>query len=177
MFCLISLYSYCVWGWSCYLCPPPRAWGQAAPLWFGDSCLMWGVPSSRKASVMRQGMPLADQSLRAPMPPMSLSSRGTRASSFPVDTEARGLRACAEHWGSWLCQSLPREGYELQWPQGRRSVLGPTASSLVGCLGPLMGVPVGFRGQVCCVAPEVSQAGDERKGLSVLASRSLLGHS
>ena len=93
---------------------------------------------------------IAGQSLWAPALTAMLCPRGPRASSYPMDAEGRGTRACAGPRGRelsaaralpWLCPSLPSEGHELQWPRGRKGVLGPTASSLGGWGDTVMGVP------------------------------------
>jgi len=77
-----------------------------------------------------------------------------------------GPRGCgsARPWLCLGCAGHPREGHELQWPQGRKGVLGPTASSFLGWGDPVPRVPGAFRGLVCGVPTGVAQAGAGRKG-------------
>lgn len=58
--------------------------------WVRNLRLLRWVLSSRKASVTRQAMVLAAQSLRAPTLSIVLYSRGQEASSFPVQVESKG---------------------------------------------------------------------------------------
>lgn len=135
-----------LWGGDASALATPRAQGQARA----------GPPGSEEAALpsWKAGVPWPDmlpagQSLgAATLPP--LSSRGPRASSFPVGAEARGSPGCWRPRGSWQsvslalcwpCPSLPREGRELQRPQGRC----PRHSSFIfsGLAGPCHWGPSG----------------------------------
>ena len=137
--------------------PGPRgAWSHQSSFWLSGGVVVLPLllPQSLGATTL-----------------ITVPSRGPRAYSFSVGAEVRGLQERWRPWGSGgalpcLCAGhaslYPERGISCR-PRGSTGGRGAPASCVVGWPDPVTGVPVGFQGRVCSVAPGVALAGAEGK--------------